>query len=102
MSIKTEMGRIKFFLVRKEWIVPTKKSTGLLYTIIKREGVGPIKKAINYLVRSKYWVEDPNDYTSKITILYLSSLCRNMPELREKKKEAQDLLDELIKDVLDD
>lgn len=96
------MGRIKFFLVRKGWIVPTQQTTRLLYSVIKREGIDLFKSAINHLVSIKYTVEESNDITSKITILYISSLCKNMPELRGKTEESQKLLDELIKDVLDD
>jgi len=72
----------------------------LLFKILKRDGIENIKKAILQLEREGYQPHDINDLTSRIVILYLSSISKRLPT--EATKEAKSVLEDMIKDVLND
>lgn len=96
------MGQIKFRLLRNQWITPSDKTTGLLYAIVKRDGVSPIIKAIEHLEKEGYKPPVVNDLSSRVTILYLSKLSKELPTDEKGTQAAKDLLANLIKDALDD
>jgi hypothetical protein len=96
------MGKIKFRLLRKKWITPSPKTTALLFSILKRDGADNIIKAIDHLEKEGYSPKNVNDITSRITILYLSSLTKTMPAGPKKNSEASRILQEMIKEALND
>jgi len=89
-------------LLRNKWINPSKKTTGLLFSIIKRDGADNISKAISHLEKDGYQPKVVNDISSKITILYLSSLTKIIHSDEKGTEVAKDLMDKLIKEALDD
>lgn len=96
------MGKIKFHLLRNKWITPSSQTSRLLFSVVKRDGIDPIWKAIKHLEKEGYSPRVVNDLSSKITILYLSSLTKQLPTDEKGSEQAKQILDELIKDVLDD
>ena len=95
------MGKIKFRLLRNKWIIPSEKTTGLLFSIIKREGADNINRAIEHLEQEGYQPSIVNDISSRITILYLVSLTKKLYVDTKSTKDAKNILEKLIKEVLD-
>jgi len=89
-------------LLKNKWITPSNKTSGLLFSIIKRDGADRINKAIDHLEREGYQPRTVNDISSRITVLYLSSLTKTLPSDEKGSEAVKKMLEKLIKDALDD
>lgn len=96
------MGRIRYLLVRKKWITPSLSSTRLLFSILSKIGTEKARLGIAQMENMGYDVVDLNDIKSKITILFLYNVCRELHISKDKKDITKAFLDSLIKDALDD
>lgn len=85
-----------------KWITPSPMTTSLLFSILKRDGIDNIMKAIDHLEKEGYKPRMVNDITSRITILYLSSLTKTLHMSGDENTEAKKILQEMIKDALND
>jgi len=92
-------------MLRNKWITPSTVTTRFLFSIIKREGIDRFEEAITELERNNFKVQKVNDITSRIVILHLSNISRNLQKNLSKNirdSNTRDLIKSLVKEIADE
>jgi len=98
------MGRIRQRLIRNRWITRSKPISAFLAKIVKDWSPDIVKKVILDLESEKFSVYEVNDILARRTLCIIIVRSKEYKEAEKPKqtKQAEQLIKDLVKDVLND